>query len=605
MKFKYLYTDLKATYNDVCYIMSYFKKVKSGQKYLLLRIINTAIEAVFPLIYITVPGMIINELTGNRNINILLFYVGIVSFAPLINHIKELTLGMYITKLSHRIVRSFEVDYYSYIADMEYSCLENPNISVQINRILQNAPSAPIDIFNSLMDFFRALVKITSIFVIVSSLNGFVIMFLLLIVIINYIVNKKVSKIIYDYGIVRSKKDNILWNEFDNLSNPANGKEIRLYDSKGFFINRYLTCGNEIDNLALKKEKRITILRTCVVLTGMAQQILLYLFPIYQVLFSNLAVGTMTIFMSAGNQFANSLNEISSVYLNIKKYCLYIKEIKDFRRMPSQENGGGTEIPYFDRDSTIEFKNVSFRYPGSKTYAIKDLNIKISFNQKLCIVGENGSGKSTFINLITGLYLPTEGEILLNGVDIKEFDRMSYMKLFAPVFQDYRKYSLSLALNVSLEEEYDKSKVVSSINKSGLSCLIEKLSNGYDTYVGKRVDESGFEPSGGEGQKIAISRALYHDRPIYLLDEPTAALDPVAEYDIYSTFSRMIDGRTAILVTHRMSAVQLADRIAVFSNGHVAEYGTHAELYAKGGIYTEMFDKQAQFYRDVTREREN
>ena len=179
------------------------------------------------------------------------------------------------------------------------------------------------------------------------------------------------------------------------------------------------------------------------------------------------------------------------------------------------------------------------------------------------------------------------------------------MKLFAPVFQDYRKYSLSLALNVSLEEEYDKSKVVSSINKSGLSCLIEKLSNGYDTYVGKRVDESGFEPSGGEGQKIAISRALYHDRPIYLLDEPTAALDPVAEYDIYSTFSRMIDGRTAVLVTHRMSAVQLADRIAVFSNGHVAEYGTHAELYAKGGIYTEMFDKQAQFYRDVTREREN
>ena len=176
------------------------------------------------------------------------------------------------------------------------------------------------------------------------------------------------------------------------------------------------------------------------------------------------------------------------------------------------------------------------------------------------------------------------------------------MKLFAPVFQDYSKYRMSLIDNIALENMPDGDRVMSAVEKSELASLIPKLKNGPDTYVGKQVYEDGFEPSGGEGQKIAIARALYHDRPIYLLDEPTAALDPAAEYEIYNSFTHIITDRTAVLITHRMSAVQLADMVAVFDDGHVAEYGTHAELYAKGGIYTEMFDMQAKFYRDLPSE---
>lgn len=592
------FAKLKSIYNDVYYLISEFKKTKIGKRYIILRIVDTIIDSIFPIIYTIIPGMIINELSGSHNSKRLILYVTIISVSPLFMHIKGLTVGLYCNKLSQKLVRLFEVDLHSYIADMEYSSFECPEITIQKSRIINGAPEAPIDMLNMLLKFLLTFIELVSVITIVAYLNAPIIAILLIFVIINIIINKKISAIVYNHGLERSKQNNVFWNEFDNLSNPHNGKEIRLYGLKDFLINRYLVSGNELDKLSLEKDKRIKKIKTITVITTVAQTALLYVFPIVEVIYFNLAIGTMTIFMSAGNKFANSLNNLSKSFLEISNYCLHVKEIRDFRNMPLMQSTGGKTIPSWSENSIIEFKNVSFIYPGNETYVLKNFNIKIPCKQKLCIVGENGSGKTTFIKLLTGLYYPTEGEILLDGVNIKQFDRSMYMKLFAPVFQDYCKYSLPLSLNVALEEDYDLKKILSSIDKSELSSLLPKLSHGYDTYVGKKIDKSGFEPSGGEGQKIAIARAIYHDRPIYILDEPTAALDPATEWEIYSTFGNIITNRTTLLITHRMSAVQLADCIAVFKNGKVIEYGTHKELYAKGGIYTEMFDKQAQFYRD-------
>ena len=255
-------------------------------------------------------------------------------------------------------------------------------------------------------------------------------------------------------------------------------------------------------------------------------------------------------------------------------------------------------IPVIDENSYIEFHNVSFQYPGSDIFAIKNLNLRLSCTKKLCIVGENGSGKSTFIKLLLRLYEPTSGEILLNGVNITEYNYELYTKLFAPVFQDFSTYELTLKENVALDEKCDDVKFHKACMSSNIQSLIDKLAKGAETQIGKEIDPEGIEPSGGEGQRIAIARACYHGGEIFILDEPTAALDPMAEYEIYTQFSNIITDKCAILITHRLSAVQLADRVAVFDDGHVAEYGTHSELYAKGGIYTEMFDKQAKFYRD-------
>ena len=203
------------------------------------------------------------------------------------------------------------------------------------------------------------------------------------------------------------------------------------------------------------------------------------------------------------------------------------------------------------------------------------------------------------IKLLARLYWPTEGEILLNGINIYEYCYEEYQRLFSPVFQDFCEYYMPLRENIILNHEFDAKHLDDICRDSGLDNLVNKLPKGYDTQIGKwMINDDGIEPSGGESQKIAIARAIYHDAPIFLLDEPTAALDPLIEYEIYKQFSEMIADKTALLITHRLSAVQLADKIAVFDEGQLIEYGTHKQLYANGGKYAEMFDKQSQFLCD-------
>lgn len=228
------------------------------------------------------------------------------------------------------------------------------------------------------------------------------------------------------------------------------------------------------------------------------------------------------------------------------------------------------------------------------------MNLKISCNEKLCIVGANGADKSTFVKLLTRLYEPTSGEILLNGVNINCYDYDEYQLLFASVFQECATYMFTIKENIILTKPYDEELFTRVCEESHISTLISKLKYKADTQIGKEIDPEGIAPSGGEEQRFAIARAYYKGGEIYILDEPTAALDPNAEYEIYTQFRNMIKDKSAILITHRLSAVQLADKVAVFDNGQVVEYGTHKELYAKGGIYTEMFDNQAEFYRDET-----
>ena len=244
----------------------------------------------------------------------------------------------------------------------------------------------------------------------------------------------------------------------------------------------------------------------------------------------------------------------------------------------------------------IEFKNVSFRYPGSEKYILKGINLTITDGQKLSIVGENGAGKSTFVKLLIRLYDPTEGNIYLNGVNIKDIAYEQYMSIFSTVFQDYKLFSFSLKDNIALALPLNEEKVLDVLMRVGLEEKLRKLPKGIGTAIFKNFDETGFEPSGGEGQKIALARALYKDAPVIILDEPTAALDPRAEYEIYQQFNDMVEGKTAVYISHRLSSTKFCDVIAVFSNGEIAEYGSHEELMNKCGIYSELFNMQAQFY---------
>lgn len=251
-----------------------------------------------------------------------------------------------------------------------------------------------------------------------------------------------------------------------------------------------------------------------------------------------------------------------------------------------------------DNEYQIEFRHVSFKYPGSSHYALKDFSMKLNIGEKLAIVGMNGSGKTTMIKLLCRLYEPEEGEILLNGVDIRKFKTDEYVRLFSVVFQDYMLFPYMLAQNVAVDTDYNYELVKKCLIDSGFGERFDNLEQKENTYLYKDYDDGGIEISGGEAQKIAIARAIYKDSPFILLDEPTAALDPIAEYEIYSNFDKIVGNKTAIYISHRLSSCRFCEKIAVFHEGRLVQYGAHESLVGDtSGKYYEMWNAQAKYYQ--------
>ena len=259
----------------------------------------------------------------------------------------------------------------------------------------------------------------------------------------------------------------------------------------------------------------------------------------------------------------------------------------------------GKELPVLD-SYEFEFRNVSFRYPNAEKYALENLSITVKAGERLAVVGLNGAGKSTFIKLLLRLYEPDEGEILLNGVNIKEYSKRSYYRAFAPVFQEVRLFAFPLAENVSMQspDHTDTALAEKCLIDAGMGDKLKELPDGVSTEILKIIYDDGVDLSGGEKQKLALARALYKDAPVVVLDEPTAALDALAESKLYNDFDKLIGGKTSVYISHRLSSTQFCNNIAMFKDGRLEEYGTHEELMSRDGAYAEMFRIQAQYYID-------
>jgi len=312
-----------------------------------------------------------------------------------------------------------------------------------------------------------------------------------------------------------------------------------------------------------------------------------------------LTLGDFSMCVSAASTLYWSLFNIVRGVQEITKRCNYAADFLTFLDYPAAMSKGTKETK--QGEHVIEFCNVSFKYPRSENFVLRNINLTIRSGEHLSIVGLNGAGKTTFIKLLCRLYDVTEGEIKIDGINIKEYSDEAYRKLFAVVFQDFKLFAFSLKENIALGDEEDAEKIEEVLKLSGLYEDAMKLEHGLDTTLYKSFDEQGTELSGGQQQKVAISRALYRNAPIVILDEPTAALDPVAEYEIYKKFDSLVGGKTAIYISHRLSSCKFCDHIAVFAEDTIKEYGTHDSLVNKeNGIYAEMFAAQAQYYIENT-----
>ncbi|MBO5197697.1 MAG: ABC transporter ATP-binding protein [Lachnospiraceae bacterium] len=311
-------------------------------------------------------------------------------------------------------------------------------------------------------------------------------------------------------------------------------------------------------------------------------------------------IGSFVLYRGTVARFITGVSDVAEALGRLIQNNDPLSDLFRFLDLPDDQYHGGLSVEKRDDiDYEIELRDVSFRYPRSEAWALRHVSVKFKIGERLAVVGRNGSGKTTLIKLLCRLYDPTEGKILLNGIDITRYRLDEYRRLFSVVFQDYKLFSFPIAQNVSAELAYDRSKVLSCLERVGLGARIRELERGIETPLHRDYENDGIDISGGEAQKLAIARALYKDAPFIVLDEPTAALDPLAEAEIYSQFNRIMEKKTAIYISHRLSSCRFCDRILVFDGGEIIQSGTHEELLSQeDGRYRELWKAQAQYYRE-------
>ena len=376
------------------------------------------------------------------------------------------------------------------------------------------------------------------------------------------------------------------------------GKDIRLYESADMMCRKADSFADEQIIAWTDRDKKKCKNSWVMDIVNSFRDGLSYFYIGYMALTGAISIGDFSMCVASASTFYWSLHAIVTGIQDINKKCAYAHRYIEFMNYPAAMPKGNSSVK--QGEHIIEFVNVSFRYPRTENYVLRNINITIKPGEHLSIVGLNGAGKTTFVKLLCRLYDVTEGAILIDGVNVKDYSEEEYRKLFAVVFQDFFLFAFSLRENIALTGESDDDRINEVLKQSGLYEDAQKLDNGLDTLLFKGFDEKGTDLSGGQKQKAAISRALYRNSPIVILDEPTAALDPVAEYDIYRRFNTLVGGKTAIYISHRLSSCKFCDRIAVFADDTIKEYGTHDQLVNRaGGIYAEMFAAQAQYYVDT------
>lgn len=576
--------------------------IKNGwrydKKYILWRVLYQFINSLIPIVATIMPKLIIDELMGNQETGKLLVYVSILIVYTAAATIFSDYFNWDGFSRRCRVNAEFDSDLHKHLAEADFERLEDPNfldMQKKAGKFLYCDWHGFGYLLDCSMNALGQIFTLIGIAAIIATIDLRILILFIVLIILGSLIEKRAKQnaIKLSEGIIKEQRG---WTYYASLfEDHSFAKEIRLNSLGKWLLDRERDYFTKVNENQKKQNDGFIISGFFGAIFTLVQQSAAYAYLIYCVVSGAISIGSFTMYTGAITTFSIAFRKVLDSLIEIQAYDTYYDKLDEYLNLPKTLRKG-SELIDADSPHFIEFRNVSFKYSGSDVYALKNVNITIPFGQKLSIVGENGAGKTTFVKLMTRMYDPTEGEILLDGVNIKKIDYDQYMSFFSSVFQDYKLFSFSIKDNVALAQPMDKDRVKDILEYVGFGEKLRKLQNGIDTSVFKNFDEEGFEPSGGEGQKIALARALYKDAPIVLLDEPTAAMDPKAEYELYQKFNEMVQGKTAVYISHRLSSAKFCDVIAVFSNGQIVEYGSHDELYGKGGLYTELFSMQSRFY---------
>ena len=559
-----------------------------------LLILQTLVTIIPPLFI----RQILNEISVDKNINKALIYTVVMAAATLTFNIFSSLLGNLdsrnLEKTSHEIKKRLGES----IMDLPYESLESAHMRDFISLAEK---SQLFDILTYFSGLFGALLTIVLYSSIILTINPFILLLMICVLIFKALINKAGRKINYnvrnDYAPIIRKVQ--YYSEI--MQNSDYGKEVRVNSIEQWVLNKYTsTMKNEYKTIYFQNTKDNSKLNVFVSFASVFQTAVIYLILSYKVFFSGMLIGDFSLYLTSANSFSSSVEGFMGNISNLLTCAAFAKNFRYCIEEGKQQiKNEESSVITIDKNTIykIEFKHVYFKYPETDSYVLKDINIVLEHGKSLSIVGVNGSGKTTFVKLLCRLYLPTMGEILVNGISIKEIPISEYSKIIAAVFQDYKLFAFSVSENIQMDLVHENERIDNAIKSSGLQDKINSLPHGTGTYLYKEFDPEGIEFSGGEGQKIAIARALYKNTPIVILDEPTSALDPLAEYEIYKRFHALANGKTAIYISHRLSSTKFTDNVAVFSEGKIVEYGTHKELMSVDkGLYKEMYLTQSQYY---------
>ena len=584
--------------------------------------VSAVIEGLFPFVSIWFSAQIINELMGERRQGVFLGYIlAITGIHFLFSMIKN---------VSDKVGDEKEADMWNQFRkiftdkqlSMDYADLENQEIQKQKQKAEENlfmfGNGLGQLVWNS-SDLVRVVTGIIASVSLTVSLfkakSGNKVMdswlwipaILVVMILIGYV-----------YYLLEKKENHVFakWTEgtvwfnrtfqffgHELYDNTRRAKDVRIYGQEKMAEREFekMEAHNEEDNAYLNKMSSYKGFTYLAKGTGSA---LCYLFVVTKAALGAFGTGSIVQYVGVFTELANHVGFLMLSYLENRIYTEHLEKLFEYLDLPNNKYQGKLPVEknFFcndgENDYEIEFRNVSFKYPGSDTYVLNHINTRLSIGKKQAFVGTNGAGKTTFVKLLCRLYDPTEGEILLNGIDIKKYDYEEYMSLFAFVFQDFKLFSFTLGQNIAANKNYDRNRVEECIKKVSFYDRYLAMEEGLDTYLYQDISEKGLEISGGEAQKIALARALYKGTPMIVLDEPTAALDPFAEARVYEDFSLMVEHKTAIYISHRLSSCRFCDEITVFDSGRIVQKGTHTELVKdKTGQYFALWNAQARYYQ--------